>query len=56
VGRARLVIRLLGEATAAVDGRPMPELTGPRMQRLLARVALAGGAGVSRNRLACELW
>src|ERR671914_1373790 len=54
--RPRLVIRLLGEAAATLDGRPLPELTGPRMQRLLARVALAGAAGVSRDRLACELW
>ncbi len=54
--RPRLVIRLLGEAAATLDGRPLPELTGPRMQHLLARVALAGAAGVSRDRLACELW
>jgi DNA-binding SARP family transcriptional activator/tetratricopeptide (TPR) repeat protein len=54
--RARLLIRLLGEATATLDGRPLPELTGPRMQRLLARVALAGDAGVARDRLAYELW
>jgi DNA-binding SARP family transcriptional activator len=52
----RLVIRLLGDATATVDGRPLPELTGPRMQWLLARVALAGDAGLPRDRLACELW
>ena len=53
---ARLVIRLLGEVAATVDGRPLPELAGPRMQRLLARVALAQNAGVPRDRLACELW
>jgi DNA-binding SARP family transcriptional activator len=50
------VIRFLGEATATVDGRPLPELAAPRMQRLLARVALAGEAGVPRDRLASELW
>ncbi|TQM44188.1 transcriptional activator [Pseudonocardia cypriaca] len=55
-GRARLVIRFLGEATATVDGRPVSELAAPRMQRLLARVALARDAGVPRDRLACELW
>lgn len=54
--RARVVIHLLGEATATVDGRPLAELTGPRMQRLLARVAFARDAGVPRDRLACELW
>jgi DNA-binding SARP family transcriptional activator len=53
---ARLVIRLLGEATATVDGRQLAELTGPRMQRLLARVALAQDVGVPRDRLAGELW
>ncbi len=53
---ARVVIRFLGEATAIVDGRPVPELAAPRMQWLLARVALARDAGVARDRLACELW
>jgi DNA-binding SARP family transcriptional activator/tetratricopeptide (TPR) repeat protein len=50
------VIRLLGDAAATVDGRPLPELSGPRVQRLLARVALAPDAGVPRDRLAGELW
>lgn len=54
--RARVVIRLLGEPVATVDGRPHPELAGPRAQRLLARVALAGGTWVPRDRLAGELW
>ncbi|GAA5137153.1 ATP-binding protein [Pseudonocardia adelaidensis] len=53
---ARVVVHLLGEPTATVDGRPLPELTGARVQRLLARVALAGIAGVPRDRLADELW
>ncbi|MHA6625867.1 ATP-binding protein [Pseudonocardia sichuanensis] len=55
-GRARLVLRCLGEASATLDGRTVPELTAPRMQRLLARVALARDAGVPRDRLAGELW
>lgn len=54
--RARVVIRLLGEPSTTVDGQRRPELIGRRTQRLLARVALAGDAGVPRDRLACELW
>jgi DNA-binding SARP family transcriptional activator/tetratricopeptide (TPR) repeat protein len=55
-GCAHLQIRLLGEIVAALDGWPVPPLTTPRMQRLLARVALARGAGVPRDQLAGELW
>jgi DNA-binding SARP family transcriptional activator/tetratricopeptide (TPR) repeat protein len=51
-----VVIHLLGAATATADGQRFPELTGPRVQRLLARVTLAGDAGVPRDRLAYELW
>ncbi|OZM78379.1 AAA family ATPase [Pseudonocardia sp. MH-G8] len=56
VSHARLVLRCLGEASATLDGRTVPELTAPRMQRLIARVALARDAGVPRDRLAGELW
>ncbi|MFC5995260.1 ATP-binding protein [Pseudonocardia hispaniensis] len=52
----RLVIRLLGEVAVALDGRPVPELTSPRMQRLLALVALAPDLAVRRDRLALRLW
>ncbi|MFC5948011.1 ATP-binding protein [Pseudonocardia lutea] len=55
-GSTPVVIRLLGEVSASVRGESAPTLTTPRMQRLLARVALAGGAGVPRDRLAAELW
>lgn len=53
---ARLVIRLFGEGSATMDGHPLPELAAPRMQQLLARLTLACGTGVPRNRLATELW
>ena len=52
----RLVIRLLGEVVVAVDGRPVPELATPRMQRLWARLVLAHGRRLFRNGLAGELW
>ena len=55
-GCALLRVRLLGEVVATLDGRPVPLLTAPRMQRLLARMALARGAGVPRDQLAGELW
>jgi DNA-binding SARP family transcriptional activator/tetratricopeptide (TPR) repeat protein len=51
-----VLIRLLGAHSATADGAVLPELTGPRPQQLLARVALAGDAGVPRDRLACALW
>ena len=53
---ARLVISLLGEVAVVVDGRPVPELAAPRMQRLWARLVLARGHRLLRNQLACELW
>ncbi|SFO22189.1 transcriptional activator domain-containing protein [Pseudonocardia ammonioxydans] len=52
---ARLVLRVLGDTGVLVDGHPVPEVSGPRGQRLLARLVLADG-GVSRDRLAAELW
>lgn len=52
----RLVVRLLGEVSVTLDGRPVPDLAAPRVQRLLARVALAPGAAVRRDRLAGSLW
>jgi DNA-binding SARP family transcriptional activator len=55
-GCAPLVVRLLGEVRATVDGEIVPELATPRMQRLLARVVLASDAGVLRDQLAGELW
>jgi DNA-binding SARP family transcriptional activator len=54
--RAHLVIRLLGEVEAEVDGRPVPALTAQRMMRLVARLTLARGTGVPREQLAHELW
>ena len=55
-GCGHVEIRLLGEISATVDGRAVPVLTGPRMTRLVARLALARGAGVPREQLAGELW
>ena len=52
----RLVIHLLGEVVVVIDGRPVPELAAPRMQRLWARLVLARGHRLLRNQLACELW
>ena len=51
-----VVIRLLGEVGAAVDGQVVPVLATQRMTRLVARLTLAGGAWVSRDQLARELW
>ena len=50
------MISLLGEVAVVVDGRPVPELAAPRMQRLWARLVLARGHRLLRNQLACELW
>ncbi|MEU7815983.1 AAA family ATPase [Pseudonocardia sp. NPDC049154] len=55
-GDAAVVIRFLGEVGASVRGEGAPALMTPRMQRLVARVALAHGSGVPRDRLAAELW
>ena len=55
-GHTGVVIRLLGEVGAAVDGDALPVLAAQRMRRLVARLALAGGAWVSRDQLARELW
>ncbi|GAA2901548.1 AAA family ATPase [Pseudonocardia halophobica] len=55
-GSPSVVIRLLGEVSASVHGESATALISPRMQRLIARVALAHGSGVSRDRLAAELW
>ncbi|MDN5913868.1 MAG: AAA family ATPase [Pseudonocardia sp.] len=52
----RLVIRLLGEVEVSLDGHPLPELATARGLRLLARLALATGGGVPRDRLAGDLW
>ena len=54
--RVNVVIRLLGEVGAAVDGQVDPVLATQRMTRLVARLTLAGGAWVSRDQLARELW
>ncbi|MGH3963419.1 MAG: ATP-binding protein [Pseudonocardiaceae bacterium] len=50
------MIRLLGEVAVGLGGHPIPDLMTPRLQRLLARLALAPGAGLRRDRLAYELW
>jgi DNA-binding SARP family transcriptional activator len=54
--RADVAIRLLGEAEATVGGQVVPVLAAQRMTRLVARLTLAGGAWVSRDQLARELW
>ncbi len=53
---ARLVIHLLGEAEVSFEGRLLPDLTTPRMQRMLALLALASGARLRRDRVAYQLW
>lgn len=53
---ARLRICLLGEFAVRLDGNPVVELSTPRLQRLLGRLALAPGSGLRRDRLAWELW
>jgi len=53
---ARLVIRLLGEVLVAVDGRSVPELATPRMQRLWVRLVIAPERRLLRSQLAAELW
>ena len=55
-GSGHVEIRLLGGTSATVGGQAVPVLTGPRMTRLVARLALARGAGVPREQLAGELW
>jgi len=50
------VICLLGEAAVRLDGQPIPDLTTPRLQRLLARLAVGPSVGLRRDRLAYELW
>ncbi len=52
----RLNARLLGDVEVALDGQPVPELCTPRVQRLLARLALAPPSGLRRDRLAWETW
>ena len=53
---ARLVIHLLGEAEVSFEGRLLPDLTTPRIQRMLALLALGPGARLRRDRVACQLW
>ena len=53
---ARLVIRLLGEAEISFDGHRLPDLTTPRIERMLALLALAPGAQLRRDRVAYQLW
>ncbi len=53
---ARLVIRLLGEVAVTLDGQAVPGLATARLQRLLARLALAPPSGLRRDLLAYELW
>ena len=55
-GHVDVVIRLLGEAGAAVGGQVVPVLAAQRMTRRAARLTLARGAWVSRDLLARELW
>jgi len=44
--------RLLGQFGAALDGRPLPKLTGARLQALLTYLVLHAGAPQSRSQLA----
>jgi DNA-binding SARP family transcriptional activator len=53
--RARLEVRLLGEATVKLDGNRLAGFDSPRLQRLLAQLSLDEG-GRDRARLAFELW
>lgn len=50
------MIRLLGDVVVRLDGRPLPELATPRLERLLGRLAFAPATGLRRDRLAFELW
>jgi DNA-binding SARP family transcriptional activator/tetratricopeptide (TPR) repeat protein len=51
-----LEIRLLGEVVVRIDGEPIEAFAAPRLQRLVAHLALEPGVALSRSRLAFELW
>ncbi len=51
-----LRIRLLGQFGAALDGRPLPKLTGGRLQSLLAYLVLHADAPLSRSQVAFLFW
>ncbi len=53
---AHLLIHLLGEAEVSFGGHRLPDLTTPRMQRILALLALAPGGRLRRDRVAYQLW
>jgi DNA-binding SARP family transcriptional activator len=53
---ATLEIRLFGDLEVRRDGRIVDVIESPRARELIARVILAGGSAMDRQRLAFETW
>ncbi len=54
-GRPRVLLRVLGDFAARVDGRDAP-LGGPRQRAVLARVLVADADGVSAEQVVEDVW